>query len=282
VNGQTYSVPLAVWVFQDGTYMVRVNDADIPPDTHFSKTEVVQLGTWNPTDYSGTYIATRSQGFYCFAAGTRVATPTGPRLIDTLQAGDLVETLDHGPQPVVLVMSRRVRAMGRDAPIRFVQGAGAALLVSPQHRMLVASRQAELMFGAPEVLVAARHLVDGASVTADPRPTVRYVHLMLPRHEIILAEGMRTESFHPGDHALVNMDPASRDHVLAVMAGQTMETARPCLTAWEARLLRAASAGPSDAKTAPGMDRGRLEGGGDRGRGDQALISPSDSSFRIT
>ncbi|MEL7090771.1 MAG: Hint domain-containing protein, partial [Pseudomonadota bacterium] len=39
-------------------------------------------------------------GVACFAAGTQVATPQGPRAVETLQAGDLVVTCDHGNQRV--------------------------------------------------------------------------------------------------------------------------------------------------------------------------------------
>lgn len=36
----------------------------------------------------------------CFTAGTMIATPDGERAIETLKVGDLVETLDNGPQAI--------------------------------------------------------------------------------------------------------------------------------------------------------------------------------------
>ncbi|MBL9056263.1 MAG: Hint domain-containing protein, partial [Rhodobacteraceae bacterium] len=36
----------------------------------------------------------------CFLRGTRITTPDGPRAIEDLAEGDLVTTLDHGPQPI--------------------------------------------------------------------------------------------------------------------------------------------------------------------------------------
>ena len=109
-NGTTYTVPMVVWVFTDGTYLVRLNDADIPAG-HWSRTEALQLGTWDGQDYSGTFVSTRDEGFFCFAAGTRIATPQGARPVETLCPGDLVTTLDHRPQPLRWVGSRRLRAL---------------------------------------------------------------------------------------------------------------------------------------------------------------------------
>lgn len=34
----------------------------------------------------------------CYAPGTLIDTPDGPRPVQTLQPGDLLLTLDHGPQ----------------------------------------------------------------------------------------------------------------------------------------------------------------------------------------
>ncbi|WP_305884600.1 Hint domain-containing protein, partial [Limimaricola litoreus] len=43
----------------------------------------------------------------CFTAGTRIATPFGPRRAEDLAVGDLVLTRDHGPQPLRWTGSRR-------------------------------------------------------------------------------------------------------------------------------------------------------------------------------
>ncbi len=76
----------------------------------------------------------------CFTQGTLIETPQGPRAIEDIAPGDLVLTLDNGPQPVRWAGQRRVDGRGAFAPIRFEAGAidnDTALLVSPQHRMLL-------------------------------------------------------------------------------------------------------------------------------------------------
>ncbi len=54
----------------------------------------------------------------CFVAGTMIATPSGPRAVEDLRPGDLVETLDHGPRPLRWVGDRVVAGLGPLAPVR--------------------------------------------------------------------------------------------------------------------------------------------------------------------
>ncbi|MFN3936813.1 MAG: Hint domain-containing protein [Gemmobacter sp.] len=183
----------------------------------------------------------------CFVAGTRIGTPAGPMPVERLRPGDLVLTRDRGAQPLVWTGSRSVAGVGRFAPIRFARGVlgnSRPLFVSPQHRMLVTGWRAELFFGQEEVLAAARHLVDGKAVVAVPCATVSYHHIMFDRHEIVLAEGALTESFHPGDHAMM-ADPAIRGEILSLFPEldrnrAAMPTARAVLRGPEARVLAAA------------------------------------------
>lgn len=181
----------------------------------------------------------------CFVAGTLIATPDGARRAEDLRPGDMVLTLDHGPQAIRWVGARDVPGQGSFAPIRFAPGAlgnGRELLVSPQHRMLVTGWRAELLFGAPEVLVAAVHLANGRSITRAPRARVRYVHLLFDRHELVWSEGALSESFHPGGRMLAG-DAALRAEVLALFPGlagaANSPVARPVLRRHEAALLRA-------------------------------------------
>lgn len=182
----------------------------------------------------------------CFTLGTLIETPAGEVPVETLRAGDLVTTLDNGPQPVRWIGHRRVQGRGRFAPVRFAQGAVGnrrPLLVSPQHRMLVRGWRAELLFGEPELLVAALHLVDGDRVTRQPQREVDYVHLMFDRHEIVVSEGAPTESFNPGATVLRD-DDAMRRELLSLFPEMDVRRpatfrcmARPTLRGREARSL---------------------------------------------
>ena len=184
----------------------------------------------------------------CFVAGTRIATPSGPRAVETLQPGDLVETQDAGPQPVRWVGQTRVAAQGAQAPIRFAQGAHGAkrpVLFSPQHRVLVRDPVAELLFGEAEVLVAAKDLVDGQRVTVCEGGEVDYVHILFDRHHIVFSEGLATESFLPGPQVLNAFEAAVQAEICALFPALNPATgagygpaARRMLRRYEAQLLQ--------------------------------------------
>jgi len=177
-----------------------------------------------------------------------IATPQGERAIETLAVGDKVMTRDHGMQPIRWIGRRAVKGHDRFAPILItpgvVTGLHQPLLVSPQHRMLFTGYRAELLFGETEVLVAAKHLVDGQSVTQTERDEVIYIHMLFDTHEVIYANGAATESFHPGQEGIAGVDDAAREELFAIFPelradiGQYGQTARMCLRGHEAQMVR--------------------------------------------
>lgn len=183
----------------------------------------------------------------CFVAGTRIRTPNGDVPVEALRPGDLVLTLDEGPQPMRWIGLRKVAATGQMAPIRIragTFGAHTSLMVSPQHRILVRDSLAEFLFGEAEVLVAAKDLVNGWSVTRCEGGEVTYVHLMFDRHQVVFSEGLATESFLPGPQTIQLLDAPVMEELLALFpeldpfTGQGYgHAARRILTAWEARVL---------------------------------------------
>ncbi|MFY9210292.1 MAG: Hint domain-containing protein [Aestuariivita sp.] len=186
----------------------------------------------------------------CFTPGTLIETRWGARAVETLRVGDLIATQDTGMQPLRWIGRRTVTARGKLAPIRIRAGAlgnERDLLVSPQHRMLLTGWQAELLFGEEEVLVAAKHLVNGDTIHSTPRRSVDYIHLLFDRHEIIFAEGIATESFHPGDFVM-ETDPDVRAEILSIFPeldqSETCDwpTARKVAKAHEAALIRSTAA----------------------------------------
>ncbi|WP_417724617.1 Hint domain-containing protein [Salipiger sp.] len=197
--------------------------------------------------YDGTLVSfSNIDSIICFTPGTRLLTATGYRPVESLSVGDLLVTRDSGLHPLRWIGARRVRAEGAFAPIRVapgLQGARAPLLVSPQHRMLICDHRAELLFGTPEVLVSATHLADCGLARAVPGGMVTYLHLMTDRHEVLIAEGMATESFHPGPRGLAALSDASRQDLFAAFPELRADptryggTARLCLKRHEARAL---------------------------------------------
>jgi hypothetical protein len=199
-------------------------------------------------------------GVICFTPGTRILTPQGARLIEDLRPGDLLQTKDNGAQEILWRGSRRMTgarlyAMPHLRPIRFradALGQGRPeddLLVSPQHRMLLQGHAAAALFNTDEVLVAAEDLVNDHSIMVDMTAReVTYIHLLLDQHNIIFANGMETESFHPSNTALDTIDPRDRAGLLALVPGIEVnphsygDYARRNLSGSEAAILRHESA----------------------------------------
>lgn len=182
----------------------------------------------------------------CFTDGSLIRTPYGDRPIEDLRPGDLVLTRDHGPQPLRWIGASKVRGTGLLAPIEFARGAfgnDRPLLVSPQHRMLYEGGLATFYFDAREVMVPAKHLVNGTTIREVTREAVTYIHLLFDRHEVIWANGAASESFHPGAEGLEAIDAPARDELFRLFPalrsnpGQYGQTARTVLRSYEARLL---------------------------------------------
>ena len=142
-----------------------------------------------------------------------IKTALGERPIEDIVAGDRVMTRDHGLQTVRWVGARTLPAYGDMAPIAFEEGTlgcSARLLVSPNHRMLIAGAMAELVCGDHEMLISAKLLVNDRNVRRIEGGFVNYVQIMFDYHEVIWANDCPSESFYVGDQAIntLNTDQA--------------------------------------------------------------------------
>ncbi len=152
----------------------------------------------------------------CFVEGMRIATPHGQRLIEDIVPGDRVLTRDHGVQTVRWHGIRTLAGGPKVNPIEIAPGKfgnDRPLLLSPQHRILVGDMRTQLYFGEEEVLIAAKHLVDGHLVRIREVAEVTYHHILFDQHEIVFSEGVPTESFHPGHYSLPGLDSRSRQEL---------------------------------------------------------------------
>lgn len=161
----------------------------------------------------------------CFTPGTLIATPAGEKLVEDLEVGDRVITRDNGIQEIKWV--GRKDLTGHDLarkphlnPVLIRQGALGNnlpehdMLVSPNHRVLVANDKTALYFEEREVLVAAKHLLGLDGVEEVETGSVSYIHIMFDQHEVVLSNGAWTESFQPGDYSLKGIGNAQRQEIL--------------------------------------------------------------------
>ncbi|MDG1530309.1 MAG: Hint domain-containing protein [Paracoccaceae bacterium] len=163
----------------------------------------------------------------CFSAGTLIQTLMGPRQINSIEAGDLVET-SSGLSPVVWVGHRHITSEElfenpKLRPVRITAGAMGNglpkrdLIVSRQHRMLVQSKIAERMFGTKEVLISAIKLTALPGIFVDETiANVDYFHLLFDHHKVVFAEGAPSESLFTGPEALKSMSVEAREEITTI------------------------------------------------------------------
>ncbi len=183
----------------------------------------------------------------CFVSGTMIRTQQGEVPVERLTVGQKVLTRDEGFQPIRWIGRRVLPAQGPMAPVRIranMFGEHGTLLVSPLHRVLIRNCHADLLFGSPEVLIAARDLIDGNGVKQMEGGLVEYVHLLFDRHQIIWSQGLETESFLPGSQATHCFEAERIAEICQIFPELDPKTgtgygpaARPALKHFEAKLL---------------------------------------------
>ncbi|NUB43319.1 Hint domain-containing protein [Fertoebacter nigrum] len=191
----------------------------------------------------------------CFTPGTMIATPKGEVAVESLRPGDKVITRDNGIQEIAWTGAKAMdwqtfTANPHLKPILIRQGAlGNGLperdmMVSPNHRVLVANDRTALYFDEHEVLVAAKHLVSGKGVHEVESIGTTYHHFMFDQHQVVLSNGAWTESFQPGDFTLKGMGNAQRNEIFELFPDlrnddglESYASARRTLKRHEARLL---------------------------------------------
>lgn len=191
----------------------------------------------------------------CFTPDTLIATPKGGRRVQALRAGDRILTRDNGWQEIQwlgtqtlsqgnLLQTPHLRpvsicagALGRGLPER-------DMVVSQNHRMLVAHDRTPLYFEDREVLVYAKHLINRAGVRLMPATNVTYIHFMFRQHEVVLSDGAWSESFQPDDNTLLGIGDAQRLQIFELFpelktreGRDTYRSARLSLKKHEAALL---------------------------------------------
>ena len=163
----------------------------------------------------------------CFTPGAKIATLRGETYVQNLVAGDKVVTRDNGVQDIRWIGRKKVDwrimtayphlkpvlvrqgSLGNDLPER-------DLMISPNHRVLVANQRTALQFDEAEVLVAAKHLVGGLSVQSIDSIGTTYIHFMFDRHEVVLSDGIWTESFQPTDTSLKGFGNSQRAEIFEI------------------------------------------------------------------
>lgn len=189
------------------------------------------------------------EDFLCvaFARGTRITLADGRQCpIERLEIGARVLTRDHGAQAVRHLARASMRAFGGFAPVVITAGAlgnEGDLLLSPQHRMFRYARSGSAKnpqassAGAAELLVQAKHLIDGAQIFQREGGYVDYFSPVFDHHEIIYAEGIPAESLQVSAGTMARLAPDLAQGLPAAVAGAE----QPCHVGIEIAAVQAAT-----------------------------------------
>jgi|LULE01.1.fsa_nt_gb hypothetical protein len=215
----TLEAQIAVFQTQTGDTFAVIRDSQ--PELASQGIDRITFNSVVSSNYTGiTQDAADTLDFVCFTSGTMIDTPTGPRRMDRLRRGDLILTLDSGPQPVVWIGKRRLRFKDRPhlaQPIRIKRGSfgdkrpNRDLLLSPNHRLLVETSPAFALYDPLGALAPVKALTRIAGIRALPgRREITYFALLLPRHEVVIANGIAAESLYPGPEVFAALTPTER------------------------------------------------------------------------
>lgn len=210
------------------------------------------------TDGGNSYeVATANPGTIpCYGPGTLIDTPEGQRAVEALKTGDLVSTIDHGAQPIRWVRCGDVpleEAEPSAKPVQIKAGTlglnipAVDLTVSPQHRILVGGADQLALFFESEVFAPAKSLTSLVGIRhMKGRKKITWHHFACDRHEVVRANGCRSESLLLGPMVVNGLNATERQEVTALFgtastpgAALNGPPARTCLKVGEVRRMLA-------------------------------------------
>jgi autotransporter passenger strand-loop-strand repeat protein len=174
-----------------GNTVETISGGGFPESFVFAGTTIganIQLVSDGGTGVELDYVA-------CFRAGTRIATAAGEVPVQMLRAGDAIRTASGELRPAKWIGRRTVDCARHPRPDRVwpvCVAAGAFAAAEPCRDLYLSPDHAVFVDGA---LVPVAELVNGTTIRQVAVDRVTYYHVELDRHDVILAEGLATESF---------------------------------------------------------------------------------------
>ncbi|NTF88186.1 Hint domain-containing protein [Agrobacterium rhizogenes] len=169
----------------------------------------------------------------CLVTGTLVRTTRGDIAVEDLRVGDVVVTASSQHRPIRWIGSSELDcANARDGqacwPIRVA--AGALGPDKPAHDLYVSPAHGICTTVVTDVLIPASALVNGSTIVQAECATVTYWHVELDEHDILVTNGLPTESY--------------IDHGNRVFFSRTTDDSMQLVKSGGARCLTYVSKGP--------------------------------------
>lgn len=154
----------------------------------------------------------------CFATGAMIAVPWGQTTVEKIKQGDFVLTARGSKARVLWAGSRTIARPELDhcpiifAPEFFDDGCARAMKLSPQHLVAIGRRGGQTLMAPAKALISLDHVRQRAN-----RNPVRYHHILLDRHDLVLARGMQSESLLLSRRSLISVGARARAEISATL-----------------------------------------------------------------
>ncbi len=246
-DGSTLLVPVLVIQAANGDVFISEYPANPLDGLAIQSIRLVSLKTSQATGINAGMSDVQNATIVCYGAGTLMATPKGDIPIERIQPGDMVTTLDHGPQTVrwihcdthplddvepetkpVLISAN---ALGSGRPLN-------DMIVSPQHQILVGGGGQLTDWFKTECFAPAKSLTSLPGIRyMNGKKRITWYHFACDRHEVITANGCYSESLRLGPMVMNGLTCEDKQALTTIYgAALTPDTAlngppaRPCQT----------------------------------------------------
>jgi hypothetical protein len=185
-------VPAATYTFDPSS-----TDTTLVIDSNGSKAATLAIGAgYTPGDFGIEQGSAGNPSFVvlCFARGTRISAENEEVAVEDLRVGDVVRA-GGSAREITWVGHRHVNCARHPTPevVWPVRVSAGAFGPSRPHRDLwLSPDHAVYVLG---VLIPVKYLINGDGIARMPVDEIDYYHVELPRHDILLAEGLPVESY---------------------------------------------------------------------------------------
>ncbi|WP_252348153.1 Hint domain-containing protein [Gluconobacter sp. P1D12_c] len=234
LDGLSYSDgETATFVSSGGAYYLNVTSGGNVVYSTRMQGDYSSNGVTLTKDDDGSTIA--ELGPVCFLGGSLIQTPTGEVAVEDLRAGDEVVVIRDGTEQVErLNWVGRKKAQVRKGPhldeagypVRICKGAVSKrvphtdLLLTPEHCLYLNG-----------VFIPVRMLVNGSSITyATDITSYDYYHVETASHDVIVANGLTTESYLDTGNRNSFAQPGSIAHFSTVVKSWEHDASAPLVT----------------------------------------------------
>jgi len=216
----TYSLPTTMGIKNNNSVLrLRTTQSERRPRPVLPQTRMCEAAYLDHNSEIQNYRRTVAEiplftdAFCAIARGTLITTDNGPIAVEDLLPGDQICTVDNGPQTLRWIGSMSISPQSETQTLSRITADSFGLSRPALDLMLGSS--ARLMrrdpaivanVGTPIALAPVTAFIDGETVLEiHPASPTRVYHLLFESHQIIRANGLEIESYHPGKEVEISL-----------------------------------------------------------------------------